>query len=70
MFQRLFNVDVFAGISRTLLQNEHNGICDWEITLIGHAEMTKSSMQKNCIDKDIKIYALFGLNEGDVYVAY
>ena len=28
------------------LQNEHNGICDWEITVIDHAETVKSLGQK------------------------
>ena len=28
------------------LQNEHNKICDWEITIIDHAETVKSLRQK------------------------
>ena len=28
------------------LQNDHNGICDWKITIIDHAEMVKSLGQK------------------------
>ena len=28
------------------LQNDHNGICDWEITVIDHAETVKSLRQK------------------------
>ena len=31
------------------LQNDHNGICDWEITIINHAETVKSLMQKDTI---------------------
>ena len=29
------------------LQNDHNGICDWEITIIDHAETVKSLRQKD-----------------------
>ena len=28
------------------LQNDHNGICDWEITIIDHAETVKSLRHK------------------------
>ena len=28
------------------LQNDHNGICDWEITIIDHAETVKPLRQK------------------------
>ena len=28
------------------LQNYHNGICDWEITIIDHAETVKPLRQK------------------------
>ena len=28
------------------LQNDHNGICDWEITIIDHTETVKSLRQK------------------------
>ena len=28
------------------LQNDHNGICDWEITIIDNAETVKSLRQK------------------------
>ena len=28
------------------LQNDHNGICDWKITIIDHAETVKSFRQK------------------------
>ena len=28
------------------LQNDHNGICDWEITIIDHTEKVKSLRQK------------------------
>ena len=53
------------------LQYEHNGICDWEITIIDHAETVNSLRQKElyCYHK-LKTYAPFGLNECDVYVAY
>ena len=53
------------------LQNEHNGICDWEITIIDHAETVKSLRQKELYwYHELKTYAPFGLNEGDVYAAY
>ena len=53
------------------LQNDHNGICDWEITIIDHAETVKSLRQKD-LDwyHKLKTYAPFGLNERDVYAAY
>ena len=28
------------------LQNGHNGVCDWKITIVDHAETEKSSKQK------------------------
>ena len=31
------------------LQNNHNGICDWEITLIDNAETAKSLRQKRIV---------------------
>ena len=53
------------------LQNDHNGICDWEITVIDHAEMEKSLRQKELYwHHKLKTYAPFGLNELDVYAAY
>ena len=53
------------------LQNEHNGICDWEITIIDHAETVKSLRQKELYwYHKLKTYAPFGLNERDVYAAY
>ena len=53
------------------LQGEHNGICDWEITIINHAETVKSLMQKELYwYQKLKTYAPFGLNERDVYATY
>ena len=53
------------------LQNDHNGICDWEITIIDHAETVKCLRQKElCWYHKLKTYARFGLNERDVYAAY
>ena len=53
------------------LQNDHNGICDWEITIIDHAETVKSLRQKELYwYHKLKTYAPFGLNERDVYAAY
>ena len=53
------------------LQNEHNRICDWEITIIDHAETVKSLRQKELYwYHKSKTYAPFGLNERDVYAAY
>ena len=53
------------------LQNDHNGICDWEITIIDHAEMVKSLWRKElCWYHKLKTYAPFGLNKRDVYAAY
>ena len=49
------------------LQNDHNGICDKEITIIDHPEMVKSLRQKElCWYHKLKIYAPYGLNERDV----
>ena len=53
------------------LQNEHNRICDWEITIIDHAETVKSLKQKELYRyHELKTYAPFGLNGRDVYAAY
>ena len=53
------------------LQNDHNGICDWEITIIDHAETVKSLRKKELYwDHKLKTCAPFGLNERDVYAAY
>ena len=50
------------------LQNDHNGICDWEITIIDHAETEKSLGKKELYwYHKSKTYASFGLNERDVY---
>ena len=53
------------------LQNDHNMICDWEITIIDHAETVKSLRQKElyCYHK-LKTYAPSGLTERDAYAAY
>ena len=56
------------GFQEHYLQNEHKGICDWEITIIDHAEMVKSLRQKELYwYHKLKTYATFGLNERDVY---
>ena len=53
------------------LQNDHNSICDCEITVIDHAEMVKSLKQKELYwYHKLKTYASFGLNERDVCAAY
>ena len=53
------------------LQNEHNEICDWEITIIDHAKTVKSLRQKELYwYHKLKTYSPFGLNERDVYAAY
>ena len=53
------------------LQGDHHKICDWEITIINHAEMVKSLRQKELYwYHKLKTYTLFGLNEHDVYAAY
>ena len=53
------------------LQNDHNGICDWEITIIDHVETVKSLRKKELYwDHKLKTCAPFGLNEHDVYAAY
>ena len=53
------------------LQNDNKGICDWEITIIDHAETENSLRQKELhwYHKS-RTYAPFGLNEPDVYAAY
>ena len=52
-------------------QNEHNGICDWDITIIDHAETVKSLRQKELYwFHNLKTCAPFYLNERDVYTAY
>ena len=50
------------------LQNDHNEICDWEITITDHAETVKSLRQKElyCYHK-LKTYAPYSHNERDVY---
>ena len=51
------------------LQSDHNGFCDWEITIIDHAETEKSLRQKNYTDihHKLKAYGPFGFNERNVY---
>ena len=59
------------GFHERSLQNDYNGICDWEITIIDHAETVKSLRQKEFYwYHKLKTYAPFGLNERDVYAAY
>ena len=53
------------------LQNEPNGICEWEITIIDHAEKVKTLRQKKRYwYHKLKTYGRFGLNERDVYPAH
>ena len=53
------------------LQNDHNVICDWKITIIDHAEMVKFLRQKELYwCHKLKTYAPYGLNERNVYTAY
>ena len=53
------------------LQNDHDEICDWEITIIDHAETVKSVRQKELYwCHKLKTYAPFGLNELDLHAAY
>ena len=53
------------------LQNDHNGICDREITVIDHTETVKSLRQKELYwYHKLTAYAPYGLHELDVYPAY
>ena len=53
------------------LQNDHNGISNWKITIIDHAETVKSLRQKELYwYHKLKTNATYGLNEHDVYAAY
>ena len=53
------------------LHNDHNGICDWKITIIDHAEKVKSLRKKELYwYNKLMTYAPFDLNERDVYAAY
>ena len=53
------------------LHNDHNGIYDWTITIIDHAETVKPLRQKELYwYHKLKTYTSFGLNERDVYAAY
>ena len=53
------------------LQNDHNEICDWEITIIDNAETVKSVRKKELYwYHKLKTYAPFGHEERDVYAAY
>ena len=53
------------------LKDDQGRICDWEITIIDHAETVKSLKQKElyCYHK-LKTYALFGLNEYAVHTLH
>ena len=52
-------------------QNDHNGIFDWHIRIIDHAEMEKTLRQKELYwYYKLKTYAPFGLNDRDIYAAY
>ena len=53
------------------LQNDHNGICDWEVAIIDHAETVKSLREIELYwFHKLKTYAPYGPNERDVYAAY
>ena len=53
------------------LQNDHNGICTWKITIVDHAETVKSLSQKELyLYHKLKTYDSFGLNEHDVYAVF
>ena len=53
------------------LQSDHNGICDWQITIIDNTETVKSLTQKELYwYHNLKTYAPFRLNECEVYAAY
>ena len=53
------------------LQNDHNEIFEWEMTITDHAEMVKSLRQKELYwYHKLKTYAPFSLNDCDVYDAY
>ena len=54
------------------MQNDHNGICDWEITIIDHVEIIDKALRQKELYwyHKLKTYAPFGLNERDVYAAY
>ena len=44
------------------LQNDKNGICDWEMTITDHAEI----QNELCWYRKLKTYVPFGLNERDL----
>ena len=53
------------------LQTGHNGIDDWDITIIDQADTEKSLRKKELFwNHKLKTYAPFGLNEREVYAAY
>ena len=53
------------------LQNDHNGICDWEITIIDLAETENSLWQKELYwHTKSRTYAPFDLNERGIFAAY
>ena len=53
------------------LSNYHNGISDWEITIIEHAETVKSLREKELYwHQMLKTYVPYSVNEGDVYTTY
>ena len=53
------------------LQSGHNGICDWETTIIDQAKTEKSLRQKELYwYRTLKTYVLFGPNLCDAYAAY
>ena len=50
------------------LQNDHNEICDWEITITDHAETVKFLRQTELYwYHKLKTYAPYSHNERDVY---
>ena len=53
------------------LQNDHHGICDWEITIIDLAETENSLWQKELYwHTKSRTYAPFDLNERGIYAAH
>ena len=53
------------------LQSDHNGICDWKITIMDNVETEKSLRHKELYwYYNLKTYAPFDLNERDVHAAH
>ena len=59
------------GFTRPILSPQSDGICEWEITIIDHAETVKSLRQNELYwYHKLKTYAPYGLNKRDIYAAY